>query len=192
MRKYLGWIITIVSFLIGVVGVRALLTYREEKKSSYENTVRYLETQKKFQGLPTKVKIVKSDTTHPHTITLSQNTWTLLLYFRVDDCACCLKEVKAVKDTFDLESSNLSVLVATDHPVSWEVKYIMQDLSLKEAIWDSGGILLGNQVKYTPTYFLIKGKKIKETGIIGPLKEADSKEGAFSHYLKGEFKKYDF
>ncbi|MEO0263177.1 MAG: hypothetical protein ABIM62_05575 [candidate division WOR-3 bacterium] len=186
-KKIIYFLIILLSFVLGIF-IRIYIHQKEEMGSFYNELKEYFSEFKKFDGIPQKVLLVKFEDDTPLISNLFKDKEYLILYFRVTDCLTCLEEMRHMIDTFK-NLSNLKILVATDHPILYEIKFFMYKLRLKEVIWDKDSHFLGSKPLKTPFYVLIKKNKIKKIGIIAPLKEEGMEVyGLYTHKLKKRLK----
>lgn len=188
MKKNLIYFLIILgSFVLGIF-IRIYVHKKEEASSFYNELREYFSEFKKFEGIQEKVLLIKLESDTPLVSNLYKDKEYLILYFRVSDCLTCIEEIKHVIDTFK-NLSNLKILVVTDHPVVYEIKFFMYKLALKEVIWDKNNYFLGSKPLKTPFYALIKKNKIKRIGIIAPLKQEGMEVyGLYAHELKRRLK----
>lgn len=159
-----------------------------ESELFYQKLKEYIYEPENFSSLPEKATLVKLQSDIPVVAPLIENENYLFLYFRVDDCGTCLKEMKHIVDTM-MRLKNLKVWVVTDHPILIEVKYFIYQLRLNEVIWDTNNYLIGSRPRKTPLYVFIKKNKMKRIGMVAPLKlEGMEKYGLFAHKLKERLK----
>lgn len=189
MREYFYIIIITLGFLAGF-----LLKYYINKKREFsilqEKLNEYLYSPQNFSGIPEKVKMITLESDTPVSYILNESEDHLILYFKLTDCLTCLYEMKEIIDTFS-NFKNLKILLATDHPVISEVQYFIYQLSFPPVIYDRNHFLIKSRVKKTPIYIYIhKNKKIRDIGIIAPLKvEGIETYGLFAHKLKQKLRK---
>ncbi len=186
MKKNLFYIFLIIAFILGIC-IRIYISRKEENALFSEYLKNYIPEFKKISISEKNFFVVKLESDTPLVYSFKDKNF-LILYFRISDCITCLEELKCIVDSLkDLKF--LKVLVVTDHPVLYEIKYFMYKLEISEVIWDRGSSLFNSHIKKTPLYIFIKKNKIKEIGIIAPVK-VDGKEvyGLLAHKLKRRLK----
>lgn len=188
MRKNLVYfLIIMVSFIFGIF-IRIYNYKKEEARVFYNELGKYFFEFKKFEGINKNALLIKIENDTPLIFNLPEDKQYLILYFRVSDCLTCIEEMKHIIDTFQ-NFLNLKILVVTDHPVLYEIKFFIYKLGLKEIIWDKNNYFLGNKPLKTPFYVLIKKNKIKDIGMIVPLKQEGMEVyGLYAHKLKRRLK----
>lgn len=157
---------------------------KNESEMLSQKVERYIPYLRKFSGLPKRIFLIKFESDTPLTFKLIENQNYLILYFKITDCGACLEEMRHIIDSLN-NFKSINILIATDHPVLFEIKYFMYKLGLKEVIWDKGNYLFNSKIEKTPLYIFIKRNKIKDIGIIAPLKsEGEEVYGLYAHKLK--------
>lgn len=176
------------AFFLGVI-IRLYFIKKEKDTLFSEHLSRYISQPERFSGLPEKIFYITLPSDTPLISKLDKNKSYLILYFRITDCGSCLEEMKNVFDSLR-NLKNLNIFPVTDHPVLLEIKYFMYKLGFGEVVWDKNAYLLGSKIKSTPSYIFLKNNKIKDAGIIAPLKGEEGREiyGLYAHRLKLKFK----
>ncbi len=179
--------IIILGFVAG--GFLRIYTYKKEQIALFKEKLKeFILEPDKFSGIKEKVLVVSLTSDTPYFSKLPKDKDYLILYFKLSDCRLCLEELKSIIDTFS-SFKNLKVLVSTDHPVIKEIQYFIYQLGLNEVVWDNMHYLIGSKLKKTPVFIYIRKNKIKDIGIIAPLKSNDIEIfGLYAHKLKRRIK----